>query len=395
MQIWATGMGIISAIGFNCNETLLALKNSQSGIKKIRHLKTKHNFPAGEIDLDYQGLIKCANLPADTIAVRTPLMGYIAANQAVNQAKLKEISGLKIAFVSGTTVGGMDRMEQFYDNFLHDNTKNNYLYPHDIGDCSDFIASHIGIFNFVTSISTACSSAANAIILGAELIKNHKADIAVCGGCESLSLYHFNGFNSLKILDNEQCRPFDSSRSGLNLGEGAGYVVLENSDVATKRGIMPLCSLSGYGNACDAYHQTATSDNGEGAYLAMAKALKMAHFKHSEISCINAHGTGTINNDLTEGIALKRIFGDNVPPFSSTKAFTGHATSAAGGIEAVISILCLQNGFMPANFGFKNPIPEHNLVPLTTPTDIDCCNIMTNSFGFGGNDTSLIFSKIF
>ena len=394
MQVWATGVGIISSIGGDCKATLESLKHSRSGIGKIKHLKTMHNLPVGEIDMDYDELLRCAGLPQNTIAVRTPLIGLIAARQAVAQADIVDCKKYKIAFVSGTTVGGMDRMEQFYDHFLNDNTKNSYLYPHDIGDSSDFIASNIGIFSFVTSISTACSSAATAIIFGAELIKHGKADIAVCGGCESLSLYHLNGFNSLKILDSNPCRPFDISRAGLNLGEGAGYVVLENSDVAKARGAEPLCRLSGYGNACDAYHQTATSDNAQGPYLAMSKALKLAHLKHSEISCVNAHGTGTSNNDLTECVALKRIFGNDVPPFSSTKAFTGHATSAAGGIEAVISILCLQNNFLPANLRFKSIDSALGLMPSIEPMDIYCENIMTNSFGFGGNDTSLIFSKI-
>ncbi|MCQ2974073.1 MAG: beta-ketoacyl-[acyl-carrier-protein] synthase family protein [Bacteroidales bacterium] len=395
MNITITGIGTISAIGNNCEETLLSLKNCKTGISKLEILKTIHNeLPAGEVKLNYDQLAQLAQISDNETKVRTPLLGLIATREALKSAKLENTNDLRIAFISGTTVGGMDRMEQFYDDFTHNDTKNSFLYPHDIGDSSEFIADHIGIFSYVTSISTACSSGANAIILGAELIKNDRFDIVVAGGCESLSVYHFNGFNSLKILDNEICRPFDESRAGLNLGEGAGYVVLESDKIAKKRGIKPICKLSGYGNSCDAYHQTATSENGEGPYLAMKEALKISQLKPQEISYINCHGTGTPNNDLTESIAIKRLFGENIPPFSSTKAYTGHTTSASGGVEAVISILCIQKGFIPPNLNFKTPIETTGLKPITEFKNAEIKHVMTNSFGFGGNDSSLIFSNL-
>ena len=145
------------------------------------------------------------------------------------------------------------------------------------------------------------------------------------------------------ILDHERCRPFDATRAGLNLGEGAAFVVLESEESANKRGVNVHAYLTGYGNACDAYHQTASSEDGEGAYLAMKEALDMAHLTPKDIQYVNAHGTGTPNNDQSESVSLRRIFGDEIPLISSTKSFTGHTTSASGSIEAVICILAMQN----------------------------------------------------
>jgi 3-oxoacyl-[acyl-carrier-protein] synthase-1 len=256
------------------------------------------------------------------------------------------------------------------------------------------IADHFGLFSMVDTISTACSSAANALMLGARLIRDGRADVVVAGGSECLTKFHLNGFHTLMILDREPCKPFDAARAGLNLGEGAAYLVLESEASAGKRKAAPLCCLSGYGNACDAYHQTASSPEGEGAYLSMIRALASAALSPADISYINAHGTATENNDLSEGIAIQRVFGERIPPVSSTKAFTGHTTSAAGGVEAVISLLALQHNFIPVNLRFSSPMKDLSFVPATeeTPLGGPLRHILSNSFGFGGNDTSLIFS---
>ena len=395
MRIYVTGIGTVNAVGCNVEETLHSLSHGISGISSVEYLETIYNsMPVGEVKRTNRELAQMAGVDTSQNLVRTPLLGVIAAREAVSHAGIGNVGGLRMAFVSGTTVGGMDVMERYYDDFTHNDSKNAFLYPHDIGDSSEYIADHIGGFSYVTSISTACSSGANAIILGAELIKSGRFDIVVAGGAESLSRYHFNGFNTLKILDSEHCRPFDASRAGLNLGEGAGYVVLESGNAVALRHSTPLCVLSGYANACDAFHQTATSDNGEGPYLAMSKAIESANLKPSDITYINAHGTGTPNNDLTESVALRRVFNDTMPLVSSTKAYTGHATSAAGAIEAVFAVMCVKYGFCPANLNFQNPIPETGIVPLTANVQTDVNHVLSNSFGFGGNDSSLIFSKL-
>ena len=197
------------------------------------------------------------------------------------------------------------------------------------------------------------------------------------------------------IVDNELCKPFDENRHGLNLGEGAGYVVLVSDKVA-KTLTKPLyCKLSGYNNSNDAYHQTASSPDGTGSYLAMKRALEKSNLKPVDVDYINLHGTGTPNNDSAEGTAVKRLFDPNYPPMSSTKSFTGHTLGASGAIEAVFSVLAIKHGLIYPNLRLETPMNEFSFTPekkFLKEQDIN--HVMSNSFGFGGNCTSLIFSRI-
>jgi 3-oxoacyl-[acyl-carrier-protein] synthase-1 len=395
-DIFVTGTGIVSAIGINRQETLLALLEARTGIAPLRYLKTTHTeFPVGEVKRSNEEMCRMLHIPETEITTRTSLMGMIAVREALEQASLHEKNGLRIALISGTTVGGMDKSEQYYSDFLENDTKNAYIVTHDCGACTEMIADYFGLFSMVETISTACSSAANAIMLGAMLLRDGRADIVVAGGSECITKFHLNGFNTLMILDRELCKPFDGLRAGLNLGEGAGYLVLETEETMLKRDVKPLCRLSGYANTSDAFHQTASSPDGEGARLSMLKALEEAKLNPEKMDYINAHGTGTENNDLSEGIAIQRVFGEKIPPVSSTKSFTGHTTSAAGGVEAVISIMALQHNFIPLNLNFSTPMSELSFVPaVKKETVAPLFHVLSNSFGFGGNDTSLIFSKI-
>jgi len=395
-EVIISGMGIVSALGAGKGKTLQALQNGVSGVTTIRYLQTMHNyFPVGEVKYSEEELRAMLHIPQSQITTRTALLGMTALQEALEHARLHDRKNLRIAFISGTTVGGMEKSEQYYTDFLENDSKNAYIAAHDCGACTEMIADRFGGFSMVSTISTACSSAANAIIFGAELIKQNRVDIAIAGGAECLTKFHLNGFNSLMILDRQPCRPFDRNRAGLNLGEGAAYLVLESGESVKQRGVKSLCRLSGYANTCDAYHQTASSPDGTGAYLAMRQALEDAGLQTADIGYINAHGTGTDNNDLSEGTAIMRLFGDNVPPVSSTKMYTGHTTSAAGGVEAVISILALLNDFAPANLNFQNRIEELSFVPVHgEQTKCELQHVLNNSFGFGGNDSALIFSKI-
>ena len=230
-------------------------------------------------------------------------------------------------------------------------------------------------------------------MLGARLIKAGKLDRVVVGGTDALSKFTINGFKSLMILSETNCTPFDANRNGLNLGEAAAYLVLESDEVVAAQNKSVLAYVSGYGNANDAFHQTASSKTGEGAYLAMKKALKIAGLNPSAIDYVNAHGTATQNNDLSESEALQRIFKEEIPDFSSTKAFTGHTLAAAGAVEAVFSVLALQQNSVFANLGFRTPMPETGLTPVTQLQKKKLKHVQSNSFGFGGNCSSLIFSK--
>ena len=390
-----TGAGIVSAIGNNMAETLLALQKGKTGVGQLKYLNTSHReFPVGEVKMSNEEMKQVLGISSEP-CTRTSLMGMFAMREALDKAGLAVPLTENVALVSGTTVGGMDKSEQYYLDYLNSDSRNDYIKTHDCGATTELIARYFGAFSMTTSISTACSSAANAIILGANLIRSGLTDIVVAGGCECITKFHLNGFNSLMILDHQQCKPFDASRAGLNLGEGAAWLVLESSASAQRRGVKALGELSGFGNACDAFHQTASSDDGEGAYLAMEKALAMAGLTPTDIDYVNAHGTGTFNNDLSESQALFRVFGQGIPPVSSTKGFTGHTTSASGSVEAVICLLALQEGFCPVNYGWQTPM-EHGILPvIQKDVQVDLKHVMCNSFGFGGNDSCLILSKTY
>ena len=392
--ILITGMGVVSAIGLGKAQTLEALLANRSGVGPLKYLKTEHKeFPVGEVKLTNAEMCERLGIAQEAITTRTALMGMMALGEALEEAQLTPEMLPKVGFISGTTVGGMDMSEQFYLDFIHSEAHKEYIAEHDCGSCTEMTANHFGKFAFVTTISTACSSAANAIILGANMIRCGDVDIVVVGGSECITKFHLNGFNSLMILDTELCRPFDATRHGLNLGEGAAYLVLESAESAKRRGVTAQALLSGYGNACDAYHQTASSPDGEGAYRAMKEALELAGLQPSKIDYINAHGTGTPNNDASESQAMIRLFGENVPPVSSTKPFTGHTTSASGSIEAVFCILALQNGFLPVNLNWSQAM-EDGIVPVSQPTKKNLKHVLCNAFGFGGNDSSLLLSSV-
>jgi 3-oxoacyl-[acyl-carrier-protein] synthase-1 len=260
---------------------------------------------------------------------------------------------------------------------------------------TEIVADQLGITDFVTTISTACSSSANAVFYAARLIKNGIIDVAVAGGTDALTKFTLNGFNTLMILDEAYCKPFDEHRRGLNLGEGAGYLVLVSEKVAATLSNKPYCKLSGYANANDAYHQTASSPDGTGSYMAMQGALAKSGLEPADIDYINLHGTGTPNNDSSEGIAIKRLFEPAYPPMSSTKSFTGHTLGASGGIEAVFSALAIKHGIVYPNLRFETQMNELPFIPEREfSKGGNIRNVMSNSFGFGGNCTSLIFSAI-
>ena len=287
----------------------------------------------------------------------------------------------------------MDTTENYFLRYFEDPDLRKFILSHDLGNSTNKIADALGLKGFVTTISTACSSSANAIMLGARLITAGKLDRVIVGGTDALSKFAINGFKTLMILSDTENTPFDKDRKGLNLGEGAAYLVLESEEAIQKDNKKVLAYLSGYGNANDAFHQTASSENGEGATLAMKKALKGANLGIEEIDYVNVHGTATGNNDLSEGRALINIFGDKVPDFSSTKPYTGHTLAAAGAIEAIYSILALQNGVVYPNLNFKNPMVEFSLIPQTELKRKEIGHVLSNSFGFGGNCSTLIFSK--
>jgi 3-oxoacyl-[acyl-carrier-protein] synthase-1 len=286
----------------------------------------------------------------------------------------------------------MDRTENF---FVHPRKgKLREVVQHECGYSTEWVADRLGIRHFQSTISTACSSSANAIGFGARLIRHGMLDVVVAGGTDALTRFTLNGFNALMILDADYCRPFDNDRQGLNLGEGAGYLVLVSDRVAASLPSGVRCTVSGYANANDAWHQTASSPDGRGSWLAMSTAIGRSGLQPADIDYINLHGTGTQNNDLAEGTAIRRLFDPGYPKMSSTKSFTGHTLGASGGIEAVLSVLAVEHGLVYPNLRWHTPMPELPFSPVTTfLKDQPIRHVLSNSFGFGGNCSSLVFSK--
>jgi len=392
MSVAVTGLGAVSGIGLNVGENISQLRQGRHGMGKPKFFQTSLDVPVSEVKLTNTELKQTLGLQTEKTYSRTALLGMMAAREALSDSQI-DIRKMRVGLISSTSVGGMDLSEIFYpefkENHVHGRLRN--ISQHDCGSSTDTIAEYLKIDGFRTTISTACSSAGNAIMLASRMIVHNMLDAAIVGGTDALCRFTLNGFNSLMILDKQHSRPFDATRAGLNLGEGAGYIVLQKSETAIRE---PYCKLSGYANANDAYHQTGCSPEGNGAFKSMVEALKMSGIKAEEIDYINVHGTGTPNNDLSEGMALRRIFGENVPPFSSVKAFIGHTLGASEGIEAVYSALSVNRGYIYPNLNFSTPIPETNLVPETTFSEGNTIrNVLSNAFGFGGNDTTLIFSK--
>lgn len=396
-DVYIAGLGVITGIGNNVAACFDALQNRRAGIADITHIDTiyRQKLPVAEVKLTNSELAEVTGLAGDMS--RTTLLSYHAAREALEDAGIPDLANLRAGFVSANTVGGMDKSEDFFVEFLKDNNKGKLrnVHDHECGSMTEAVAVKLGITNYMTTISTACSSSANAIFYAARMIKNGLLDVAVAGGADALTKFTLNGFNTLMILDKEFCKPFDDGRQGLNLGEGAGYVVLVSEKVARTLSKKPYCKLSGYNNSNDAFHQTASSPDGTGSYMAMQGALKKAGLKASDISYINLHGTGTPNNDSAEGTAIKRLFEPTFPPMSSTKSYTGHTLGASGGVEAVFSVLAIRHGMIYPNLRFETQMHELPFKPVTELLrDQDIEHVMSNSFGFGGNCTSLIFSKV-
>ena len=393
-RIVVTGIGAISSLGYSVVENRNSLVNSKCGLSALDNFKTNYSdlFKFGEIKIENNKLKNILNVN-DESNTRTSLLAFHALKEAIADSGLNfnEISSYDTALIVGNTVGGMCLTDELYNDANSDTNGSPYLSSYDCGSVTLFLQKQYAIKGVCNTINTACSSSANAIIFGARLIKNGFAKRAIVGGVDSLAKFTINGFNSLGILAPQNCKPFDKDRNGLNLGEGAGFLVLEKESDAINKNHYAV--LSGYCNANDAFHASALSENGEGPFLAMTGALKLANLFPQQIGYINCHGTGTENNDEVESKAMIRVF-ENVPPFASTKSKTGHTLGASAAIEAVFSILALYNQEIYPSLNFNTPIESTKLIPNLKYQKKSFEHVLTNSFGFGGNCSSLIFSKL-
>jgi 3-oxoacyl-[acyl-carrier-protein] synthase-1 len=395
MVVYVAGSGIVSPLGIGVGQNYAALLSGRHGINSLsRELDPLlEGFPVGSLPVDNSELAELTG--SNPHFPRTALLSLLAVREAILEAGI-DIKKYRSGFISATTVGGIDLTGQFFSTARNKNFSGNLykIINHECGRVTQLVAEKIEANTYVSTLSTACSSSANSIILAARLIKEGRLDVAIAGGADSLTAFTLNGFNSLLLLDPDLCIPFDSKRKGLNIGEGAGYIILVSEQLVKSGAVSSSVMLSGYSNVCDAFHQTAMSPEGKGPFLSMSGALNMAGIKPSGVCYINAHGTATQNNDPSEANAVCRLFGENIPAISSTKSYTGHTLGASGAIEAIFSILALANGVAFPNLRFSEPMVDIPLVPVTELQHFPMDNVLSNSFGFGGNCSSLVFSKI-
>lgn len=398
-RVFITGVGMITAIGDNVAGNLYNLRAQHSGLGYSSYIDTiyKSVLPVAEVKHPSEALFALAGIPVKDGFTRTTLLGMAAMREALQDAGITDVQSAPTGFINASTVGGMCDTEKLYFDIIdRDKTGTflQYIDTLDCADCTQRIADIVGFTEHIATISTACSSSANALMFGARMIKQGMLPRVVCGGTEALTRFTLNGFNSLKNVDKQFCRPFDQQRTGLNLGEGAAYLVLEGESFAKANNSRILAELSGYCNTNEAFHPTSPSPEGDGAYEAMKLALAMSGRSLEEVSYVNVHGTATLNNDVSEGKALERLFGDKVPLFSSTKPFTGHTLAAAGAIEAIYAILAIQHGLIFPNLNFSERMEELRISPVTELIEgHPVNNVISNSFGFGGNNASLVISK--
>lgn len=356
MSIAVCGIGIVSAIGIGAGETLGSLRTGRSGIGKPTLLGSAVDVPVGEVKRDNAALGELLGIPEREHFSRTALLGMAAAAQAVADAAIP--AGARVALVSGTSVGGMDLTENFYRDFRTDKAKGRLrdVAGHDCADSTQRIARYCGIGGYTATVSTACSSAANAIVTGALLLGSGMADYVVAGGTDALCRFTLNGFNSLSVLDREPCRPFDATRAGLNLGEGAGYLVLTHE----RPGMRTYCRL---------------------ADMPMPTTPITKRPRRKRARGIPRHGRGAgtkraalrgLHQRPRHGDPEQRPHGRYRPAATVRRTgaavqfderLHGHALAAAGGIEAVLAVLAITHGLRYGNPGFAEPIPELGLHP--------------------------------
>ena len=371
---------------------------SRAGIDKITKFPGE-TFPtdiAAEVG-DIAGLAGIDSREARRMS-RSDLLAVIAATEALTQANDGATSPLdreRAVVSTGTSTGGLLEGESFYFDRLvrgRGRVPVSHVMQQPTSGPSDAVARALRLGGGVLSNATACASAGAAIGMAGDLLRSHHADVAIAGGSDALCRLTYSGFNVLQAVDAQPCAPFDADRKGITLGEGAAYLVIERWDDAVARGATILAELCGYGATCDAHHPTAPHEEGRGAEAAMRGALAEAG-DSLNVDYINAHGTGTLLNDSAETKAIVAAVGDGVP-VSSSKSYFGHTLGAAGGIEAVISILALRNQIAPPTLRLRTPAGDCTLDYIPhAPRPMAMTNVLSNTFGFGGSNVSLLFRR--
>lgn len=397
-HVCITGIGVISALGPRREDLLQGIKEDRCGIEKISLLDASsyRSSWAGQAPTPSP----LADLGPFRRCSRADLLALQAATEALSDAGLAESQLQDTAVVIGTGAGGTHLTEAYRLKLLEEGERAapaSWLIPHQPANTADLVANRFAINGPRLSLMTACSSSATALGIGLDMIRLGRARRVLAGGTESICHLTYGGFSALRAMDENPCRPFHADRRGLTLGDGASMIMLEDLDDARHRGAVPYAELAGYGVSADAYHLTAPAPDGRGAVAAMTRALEDAGVGLDQVQYINAHGTATPHNDPIEVASIKKVFGPHAEglAISSTKAMTGHTLGAAGALEAAICALAIREGILPATLRLDRPDPacDLDLVPCSArPFDLTIA--MSNSFAFGGNNTSLILRRV-
>ena len=389
-DIAVTGLGCLSGAGMNLAETIDNMFRNQRFPHPPQRFSTDHpvSYPVLELRDDFQ-------LPLDkqeTVYTRTSQLALAAALEAIAHAGLsaEQLRGKRVGVCIGTTVGCALNCDDFYRSYKEgDNPSLQVIERFRRSNPAAVISRQLSLNGPTQVVVNACSSGTDAIGIGASWLRAGACDMVIAGGADELSRVTYAGFSSLMITATEPCRPFDVNRKGLNLGEGAGIVVLERADECRDK--QQRGYVIGYGSACDAHHLTAPHPDGLGLIRALQEAFTTAGVTPEQIAFVNAHGTGTPDNDRIESHVLKKVLPG--VPFLSTKGYTGHTLGAAGGLEAVFTLACMQRGEIPANIGFADADPALAGTPVAVNTPVDAAYALSESLAFGGNNAVLIFAR--
>jgi 3-oxoacyl-[acyl-carrier-protein] synthase II len=386
VRIAITGVGVICSIGRNAAEVWSAIEESRAGID------TLSRFPGETFPTDLAAEVR-DDLARSKRLSRTDMLAVTAAKEALAQAG--DVPLERAIVSSGTSTGGLLEGESYYFQRIARGRRRalaSRVLQQPTSGPSDAVARALRLGGGVLSNATACASSGAAIGMAADYLRSRHADVALAGGSDALCRLTYSGFNVLQAVDPEPCAPFSATRKGITLGEGAGYLVLERWDDAAARGATILAELAGYGASCDAHHPTAPIEDGSGARAAMQAALSEGG--SPPVEYVNAHGTGTQLNDSAETKAIAAAVGTNVP-VSSSKSFFGHTLGASGGVEAVITVLALQHQVAPPTLRLSKSADDCVLdyIP-NTPRPLPMTNVLSNTFGFGGSNVSLLFRRV-
>lgn len=388
MTIFVTGVGIISAAGKGEKETLECFYEGRRNAGPVSRFASDIKSPVYEVrDLF------CGRFPERLRTLNLCLAAIddaLEGNCSVTRAALK---GKRIGIAIGTTVGSTLNDLDFYREYRKTGkasmvTVDQYLQ----GDLASVVHSFFGTHGPSATVVNACTSGADAIGMAMSWINAGLCEIAIAGGSDEMNLVPLSGFRSLGILSESLCAPFDRNRDGLNLGEGAAVLILENETSLRQRGQRARAIIRGYGSSNDAHHLTGPDPDGQGLERAVTTALKAAAIRPDQISFINVHGTATRDNDYVEGIVLSRLFGRQAK-FLSTKGYTGHTLGAAGVLEASFSLLALEQEWIPQSAGFSEEDPAIGISPVKERTSIEGQLALSTSLGFGGCDAALVIER--